>query len=163
MSSIAVPTPGYATELLLLKNEMSQLREIITTAMEQIKQAFASFPVPHHTTEQIAMETKEKDSVHSAAASTPDGDTPKCLALPDIIRNLKNDIASISHKTCAMIKQCTPQWPKIDHAMEITPEISDLIDKLKHDIAAVAIEMQAKFKQQAIVTSTLQTHWTSGP
>jgi len=46
--------------------------------------------------------------------------------------------------------------------MEITPEISDLIDELKNDIAAIAIEMRAKFKQQAIATSTLQPQRTSG-
>jgi len=35
---------GYATELQLLKHEISQLTMLITTAMEQIKQALASLP-----------------------------------------------------------------------------------------------------------------------
>jgi len=46
--------------------------------------------------------------------------------------------------------------------MEITPEISELIAELKHDIATVALEMRAKFGQQATLKSNNQPPRTSG-
>jgi len=36
----------------------------------------------------------------------------------------------------------------VDHSTETTPDISELIADLKHDIVTIALEMQAKFAQQ---------------
>jgi len=69
---------------------------------------------------------------------------------------LKNDIATISQETRHLFNQCMPQQPKRNHTMEISPEITKLIDELKHDIATVALEMRAKFEQQATLYSTNQ-------
>jgi len=100
----AMTSPGYVTELSSLRNEIAQLKEIITMAMAQIKQAIDSFQAPHHHTEQSAMKTEDQDSMHLASPPMPGGYTPKHLDLPDIICDLKNDIVTISHKTRAMIK-----------------------------------------------------------
>jgi len=103
-------SPGYVTELALLKNEISQLKKNITMAVAQVKQAFESLQMPHHNNEQSAMDTDDKESMHSTVSSPmQDGDNTQHLELPDIIRDLKNDIATISHKTQAMIKRCMPQ------------------------------------------------------
>jgi len=47
-----------------------------------------------------------------------------------------------------MFKKCMAQQPTTDPSKEITPDVSELIAELKHDIAAIALEMQAKFNQQ---------------
>jgi len=148
----ATTPPEYAKDLASLKHEISQLKEIITTAVTQIKQAFESFPVTPCHNEPSAMDT-----------TTTTGDNPKPLELPEIIRDLKNDIAAISNETRDMIQRCLPQRTKRNHSsMEITPEISVLIDKLKHDIANVTMEMRAKFQQHAILTANHQPQQPSG-
>ncbi len=43
-----------------------------------------------------------------------------------------------------------------DSATATTPEISALIADLKHDIATIAMEMRAKFQQQAILYPTIK-------
>ncbi len=48
-----------------------------------------------------------------------------------------------------------------DHSTTITPEISDLIADLKHDIATIAIEMRAKFNQQATINTKPPPKYTS--
>ncbi len=96
--SNATTSSGYVTELSLLKNEISQLKEIITAAVAQMKQAVESFQVTHRPNETSAMETEEKDSTN--------------LALPEIIRNLKNDIATISQEMRHLFNQGMQQRPK---------------------------------------------------
>jgi len=85
----AMATPGYATELSLLKNEISQLKEIITMAMAQIKQAIESLHMPPCHIEQSAMETEDEDREHSTPPPPLDYSTTKQLDLPDIICDLK--------------------------------------------------------------------------
>jgi len=48
-----------------------------------------------------------------------------------------------------------------DNPVVTTPILLELIAELKHDIANIAIEMQAKFKQTEILKSTNQSHSTS--
>jgi len=135
-------------ELSLIKNEISQLKELITTAVAQMKQAVESFQVPHRPNEKSAMETEEQEN--------------KNCDFPEIIRDLKNDIATISQETRNLFNQCMPQRPKRNHSMEIPPEISELIAELKQDIATVALEMRAKFGQQTTLYSTNQPQRKSG-
>jgi len=116
-------SPGYVSELSSLKNEISQLKEIITTAVAQMKQVVESFQVPHHHNEPLAMDTDDKDSANLASPPL-DGSTQQNLDFPAIIRDLNNDIATILNETCAMISQCMPQRPKQQHSMGITLEIS---------------------------------------
>jgi len=147
--SNATMSSGYVTELSSLKNEISQLKEIITAAVAQMKQAVESFQVTHCPNETSAMETEEKDSTN--------------LALPEIIRDLKNDIATISQETRHLFNQGMKQRPKRNHSMEISLEILELIAELKHDIATVAIKMRAKFGQQTNVKSPTNPNENQGP
>ncbi len=140
--SNSTTSPGYVTELSSLKNEISQLKDIITTAVAQMKQAVASFQGTNNPPATSAMETDEPES--------------KNPALPDIIRDLKTDIATISQEMRHLFNQCPQQRPKRNHSMELSPEISELIDELKQDIATIALEMRAKFAQQATLNSTNQ-------
>ena len=59
------------------------------------------------------------------------------------VEQLKADIASTHAPTTNAMEM------DADHSTTITPEISHLIADLKHDIATIAIEMRAKFNQQA--------------
>jgi len=135
-------------ELSSLKNEISQLKELITTAVAQLKQAMESFKVPQCPNETSAMEIEDKES--------------KNCDLPDIIRDLKKDITTISQETRQLLNQGMPQRPKRNHSMEIPPEISEIFAELKQDIATVALEMRAKFGQQTTLYSTNQPQRKSG-
>jgi len=59
-----------------------------------------------------------------------------------------------SRESCAMETDA-------DNPMATTPVILELIAELKHDIANIAIEMRAKFKQTKILQSTNQSHSNS--
>jgi len=107
-----------------------------------MKQAVASFQGTNNPPATSAMETDEPES--------------KNPALPDIIRDLKTDIATIAQEMRHLFNQCPQQRPKRNHSMELSPEISELIDELKQDIATIALEMRAKFAQQATLNSTNQ-------
>ncbi len=65
------------------------------------------------------------------------------------VEQLKTEIASL-HATPTLSNMET----EAEHPKATSPEISDLIANLKHDIATVAIEMRAKFQQQATLYST---------
>jgi len=73
---------GYATELQSLKNEISQLKTIITTAMEQIKQALASLPMPSPPTESNVMDTDVKQNMSSKPKPATNNPPPTQLDLP---------------------------------------------------------------------------------
>jgi len=59
------------------------------------------------------------------------------------VEQLKTEITSL-HATMALSNMETD----VDHSTETTPDISELIADLKHDIVTIALEMQAKFAQQ---------------
>jgi len=65
--------PDYVKEMLSLKTEISQLKVIITSAMDQIKQALASLNMTPHTTANNAMDTEGKNtsSKHQNASNNP--------------------------------------------------------------------------------------------
>jgi len=65
------------------------------------------------------------------------------------VEQLKTEIASL-HATPTLSNMET----EAEHPKATSPEISDLIANLKHDIATVAIEMHTKFQQQATLYST---------
>jgi len=72
------------------------------------------------------------------------------------VTQLKTEIASL-HPT----PESNDMETNIDHSKEITPNISELITELKHDIATIAIKMQAKFAQQATLNLTNNQKCTS--
>jgi len=99
--------PGYATELQSLKHKISQLTMLITTAMEQIKQALTSLPmIP--PTESNAMDTDVESNLSSATQMATNNPPPYQLDLPVIIQELKNNIATITNKMPAMLQQHLP-------------------------------------------------------
>jgi len=73
------------------------------------------------------------------------------------VEQLKADIASHAPAMTAMTAMDTDA----DHSTTITPEISDLIADLKHDIATIAIEMRAKFNQQTTLNVKPPPKYTS--
>jgi len=113
-------------------------------------------------------------SSQSTAASPPAPSAPPTTYAAELL-SLKAEILSIRNiitKAVAQLKSAitaqltpsiaAPTATTASSAMEtdvpsstfITPEISDLIADLKHDIATIALEMLAKFQQQAILYST---------
>jgi len=65
------------------------------------------------------------------------------------VEQLKAEIASL-HATPAL----SNMEMEVKQSTATTPEISDLIADLKHDIATIALKMHAKFQQQATLHST---------
>jgi len=72
------------------------------------------------------------------------------------VTQLKTEIASL-HPT----PESNDMETKVDHSKETTPNISDFITELNHDIATIAIKMWAKFAQQATLKSTNNPKCTS--
>jgi len=80
-----------------------------------------------------------------------------CNIITEAVAQLKSAIASYltpsiatPHATMALSAMET----EVDYSTATTLDISDLIVDLKHDIATIAIEMHAKFQQQATIYST---------
>jgi len=113
MQPTTMATPGYAMELLLLQNEISQLKMTITTAMEQIKQAITSLHTNPPTTSANAMDTKVENNMSSKCQHEHNNHHPNQLNLPAIINKLKNDIATITNKMSIMFQQYLP--PKLNN------------------------------------------------
>jgi len=78
--STKAPLVDYAAELMLLKNEIKELRNVLTTTVEHIKTEIASIC----TAPMLTMETDEANSENT----TTD--------FPAIIADLKHDIATIA-------------------------------------------------------------------
>jgi len=78
-------------------------------AVEQIKKAIESFQVPSRNTKPSAMDTDIEDRVSSTHPHMLNLSNLTQLNLPAIIRELKNDIATITHEMRAMFKQCLTQ------------------------------------------------------
>ncbi len=66
-----------------------------------------------------------------------------CILITTAVEQLKTEITS-THATPAM----TAMETDTDHS---TPELSNLIANLKHDIATITLEMRVKFKQQETI------------
>jgi len=99
--------PDYAAELLSIKSELADLRNFITSAVAELKNAIVSLPAPcHPSTSEMETSTSSKmeTEVEHPTTTTPD--------FSDLIAGLKHDIAT-----------------KLD--------ISDLIADLKLDIALI--------------------------
>ncbi len=78
--STKAPPVDYAAELLLLKNEIKELRNVLTTTVEQIKTEIASI----RTAPMSNMETDEANAEDTT------------IDFPAIIADLKHDIATIA-------------------------------------------------------------------
>jgi len=91
----------YATELLSIKKELTDLRTMITTAVEQFKTAIATLATSNTTKSQLSdvMDTEVDTSPkhHNKTKNTTD--------LADVIQDLKYELATIITKTQAVFEQ----------------------------------------------------------
>jgi len=87
-------TQAYATELKSLKDEIAQLKTIITTAVEQILQAMVSLHTtpPSSTVPSNGMDTEVDQS------NAPHDPTPNSPDLPALINDLKHKLAAFVHE-----------------------------------------------------------------
>jgi len=98
-SSNATTQPtAYAAELTSIKAEISELKTILATLMEQFKTAIASLTAPPNTTSN-EMETENSQPT---APNTP---TPTPPDLSALILDLKNEIADFARDTKALLQQ----------------------------------------------------------
>jgi len=87
----------YAAKLLLLKNEIQELRNMLTNTVEQIKREIASIC----TTPAMAMETDDANFMDTTYHHQ------STLDIPAIIADLKHDIANVALETRAMYQKHT--------------------------------------------------------
>jgi len=124
-------TVNYDAELLSIKTELNSLRDIITSAVEQIKNAIASIPVqplPSSTMETNAMETDAEKSM----TTTSD--------ISDLIDDLKHDIATTTIEMRAKFQQqetLSDFLAGLKHEIATKLNISDLLVDLKSDIELI--------------------------
>jgi len=102
---------NYAMELLSIKTEITLLKTIITTAVEQIKNTIASLNATHH----IPMSSNIDTDVENLIEPHNLNQTP--LNLPTFIKDLKHDIATIVHESFK--QQLTP-------TLNINPQYSSV-------------------------------------
>jgi len=107
-STATTPPTEYATELMSIKTEISKLKTILATAMEQFKTDIASLTAPANTTPSIDMDT---ETSHSMVTNTP---TPNPPDLSAIIIDLKNKISIFARKTKALIQQDRCMLPRFN-------------------------------------------------
>jgi len=91
----AIPI-DYATEMRALKQEIADLRSIVTSAVEQIKSVVASLPKPRTPTSND-METETEVVITNPRQSV--------LEIQDCVNDLKHDIATFVIETKVMFQQ----------------------------------------------------------
>jgi len=97
MSSQSTTTPiDYAAKLKSLKQEIADLRSIVTAAVEQIKSAIASNPTPCTST------SNDMDTATDMATNNP---RQSVLEIQDCVNDLKHDIAAFVIETKAFFQQ----------------------------------------------------------
>jgi len=84
------------SDLLSLKNEINQLKTLIVTNVEQITKAMVSFKANNCTQPSSDMDTDATTCCPDTPIAPPT--PPNQLDLPVIIKELKNDIATITHE-----------------------------------------------------------------
>ena len=101
---------AYAMELIALKQEISQLKTTIMTAVEQITKAVTSLQV---TPCQPMSNVMDIDSEHmpTTTSNTTTNLPSQPLDLPAIISDLKNEITTISNEMHALLLQYLPPKP----------------------------------------------------
>jgi len=98
-------TVNYDAEILSIKTELNSLRAIITSAVEQIKNAIASIPAP---------------PLPSSNTETDVTPTQNPIDLPALIQELKNDIANMVNETRNIFSQPLTTMMELDNLSSIT-------------------------------------------
>jgi len=127
----ATVTPDCPTMLLELKNEINQLKTIIQ-------------PLSKNTTTTMVDYAAELESLKWDLQSLH-------TFITTAVEQLKTKIVSI-HAIPALNEMVTD----VEHTMDQTPNILELIAELKQDIAAVVHEMRTLFQTERNVFSTFQ-------
>jgi len=91
--------PEFAQELMSLKQELTQFKETIATAIAQIKDAIASILEANRTTTSHTTEP----NTHQNMDSAPFVETQTPFVIPSIIADLKHKLATIILETHALI------------------------------------------------------------
>jgi len=104
-------TPVFAMELLSLKTKLTQLKDVITTAVAQIKDAIVSLLAPNYTTASYGTTNDADQNMDSAPAA--ENLTP--LDIQSFISDLKHEIATLFLETQAMIQQQSLTTPTTKH------------------------------------------------
>jgi len=97
--------------LLSIKNELNQLKEAITMAVAQIKEAVATIQVTKCTTTSQHATTKTDQMMDHA----PEDATLTQLDIQSFITNLKHELAMVFMETCAMLQQQAPVPMTFNH------------------------------------------------
>jgi len=105
-------TTGYAAELLVLKNDINQLKTIIATTVEQITHAIASLQATNGRVTSSAMDMDVENSTKVDAPNAPHNHPHDPLDLPAIITELKTDIATITKEMQTTFQNYLP--PKMN-------------------------------------------------
>jgi len=105
------PIPVFATELMSLKNELTQLKEVIATAVMWIKDAITALLDTNQTTTSYDTTTDADQTMDSAPAA--DQLTP--LNIQSFITDLKHKLATLFLETHAMIQQQSLPTPTTKH------------------------------------------------
>jgi len=100
-TTTTLPTPAFATELQSLKTELAQLKEVIATAVTQIKDAIAALLAPNCTNASYDTTIDTDQTMESASAA----ETLTPLDIQSFITDLKQEIATLFLETRAMIQQ----------------------------------------------------------
>jgi len=109
MSSQSTTTPiDYAAELKSLKQEIADLRSIVTVAVEKIKSAIASNPTPRTSTSNdmdtaTVMATNNPCQLHAMETDADQSPTATKSDISDYIADLKQDIATVAIEMRAIV------------------------------------------------------------
>jgi len=96
-------TTNYANELLSIKKDISDLKALITTVVEQFTMAIASLPA----TSSSSSSPNDMDTTINQSTA-PHHPTPNLPDLLAIINELKYELATFATKTKALLKQEKP-------------------------------------------------------
>ncbi len=124
-SPATITTTDYANELLSIKKELSDLKALITTVVEQFTTAIAALPA----TSSSSPSAHDMDTTNdqSTAPHPPSPDSPDLLA---IINELKRELAAFATETKALLQQerrvfppfqLTPMPPCIAQLSSMSP------------------------------------------
>jgi len=98
-----------AKDILSIKTEIQQLKDIIAQAVEQIKNAIAAIHAPPSNSTPMVMDTDDVPALRPDHSTATPNLTPNQLDIPAIINELKTEIATITNETRAMFQQLLPQ------------------------------------------------------
>jgi len=136
-------TPNCTRALLELKNEISLLKNSMTTPTT------TPAPTDDHYAAELQVIKKELATLRNLITSAVD--------------QMKSAVESIKPNTPAPIHAMELDDHSTDSPKETAFEISDLISELKNDIATIATEMREKFKELSVPPKPIPFQLTPFP